>query len=71
MSDINAGTCYFYSDAMNQVGTYTVTITGTVNNYPSQSASSSFTVEITDPCLTTSINVPAAALSSMTTSVLV
>jgi hypothetical protein len=58
-----------YSANMLQIGTYTVTVTGTVDLYPTRSASTTFVITITDPCLATTIN--SAALSPMTTSVLV
>jgi hypothetical protein len=60
-----------YSNSMNDVGVYNVNIAGSVTAFPARYATTGFQIHITDPCLTTTINVPAAVLSSMTTSVLV
>jgi hypothetical protein len=56
---------------MNEIGSYTVTIAGAVSAYQTQRATTVLTIIITDPCLTTTINIPDTPLSNMTTSVLV
>ena len=60
-----------FSNSMNDVGVYNVNIAGLVTAFPVRYATTGFQIHITDPCLTTTINVPVAALSIMTTSVLV
>ena len=60
-----------YSSTYNQIGTYTVTLTGTVTEVPTKFASTSFTITVTDPCSTTTLIQPTTALTDMSTSVLV
>lgn len=51
---------------MNQIGNYSVTVTAKVTAYPTRYASQQFYINITDPCLTTTLIVPSTALSLMT-----
>jgi hypothetical protein len=44
-----------YSDVYNQVGTYTVTLTGAVTEFPTVLATTTFTITVVDPCLTTTL----------------
>ncbi len=55
--NLNAATRQFliYSDSFSQVGTYTVTLRAEVILYPSKFATTSFTVTVQDPCLTTTL----------------
>jgi hypothetical protein len=47
-----------YSDNINQIGTYTVTLVGFVTWYPDQNATTNFKLKITDPCTITKITGP-------------
>ena len=44
------------SQNSNQIGTYTVTIKAQITCYPSIFASTVFTIQVLDPCLTTTLN---------------
>ena len=44
------------SQNSNQIGIYTVTIKGEITCYPSIFASTVFTIQVLDPCLTTTLN---------------
>ena len=43
------------SQNYNQIGTYTVTLTGSITDFPSQFDQTTFTITVTDPCLTTTL----------------
>lgn len=60
-----------YSGDYSQIGTYTVTLTGSVTEFPTISASTTFSIVVTDPCPTTSLIQPSIPLEDMSTSVLV
>jgi hypothetical protein len=47
-----------------------VTLTGAVTEFPTVLATTTFTITVVDPCLTTTLIQPTPALSDMTTSVL-
>jgi hypothetical protein len=47
-----------------------VTLTGAVTEFPTVLATTTFTITVVDPCLTTTLIQPTTALSDMTTSVL-
>ena len=53
------------SQNYNQIGTYTVTLTGSITDFPSQSAQTTFTITVTDPCLTTTLIQPSTPLDAM------
>ena len=69
--DFNAGAKQFkiLSDVYNQIGTYTVTLKGEITSAPTNFATTTFTVTVLDPCLSTTIY-PIPTISDMTTSVL-
>ena len=58
-----------YSNVYNQIGTYTVTLTGTVTEVPTIFATTTFTITVNNPCPTTTLIQPTPALVDMTTSV--
>jgi len=60
-----------YSGAYNQIGTYTVILTGAVTEVPTKFATTSFNIIVADPCLTTTLIQPTPALADMSTSILV
>ena len=60
-----------YSGDLSQIGTYTVTLTGAVTSATTQSATTTFTITVVDPCLTTTLIQPTPGLNAMQTSVLV
>lgn len=47
---------FVYSGSLNQVGTYSVTLTSKLTSYPSQLASQTLTLTVVDPCLSTVLN---------------
>ncbi len=51
--DASTGKFKVSSQAYNQIGTFIVTLTGTVAAYPSIIATTTLTVTVTDPCLKT------------------
>jgi hypothetical protein len=56
---------YISSQNYNQIGTYTVTLTGSITDFPSQSAQTTFIITVTDPCLTTTLIQPSTPLDAM------
>ena len=56
---------------MNQIGTYTVTLTGQITDFPSLSMQTTFSINVIDPCSATNFIMPTTPLSTMETSVLV
>jgi hypothetical protein len=44
-----------YSGAYSQIGTYTVTLTGALIEFSSMQTSTTFTITVDDPCLTTAL----------------
>ena len=51
-----------YSGAYSQFGTYTVTLTGALTEVPTVQASTTFTIYLPDPCITTTLIQPTLAL---------
>ena len=47
-----------YSGNYNQIGTFTVTIRGEVTEAPTKFATTTFTITVVDPCLTTALDQP-------------
>ena len=59
------------SQNYNQIGTYTVTLKGTITDFPNKFAESTFIINVMDPCITTTLIQPLTALVYMETSVLI
>jgi len=57
---------FIESNNMNQIGNYSVTVTAKVTAFPTRYASKQFYINITDPCLETTLIVPSTPLLSMT-----
>ena len=54
------------SSNMAHIGSYTVTLSATLTNYPTTpAATKTFTVTLVDPCLTTTLSLGAQVLSNM------
>ena len=47
-----------YSDSYSQIKTYTVTLRGYITSATTQFAETTFTVTVSDPCLTTTLDIP-------------
>ena len=56
-----------YSNELLDAGVHTVTVTSTLNNYPSISCQSTFTVTMIDSCPTTSISAYPATIENLVT----
>lgn len=69
--DALSRTLTIQSSDLTEIGVYNVIITGFVSEYPSRNATTSFILNITDPCLKTQLNVPDNLPTNMTTSVLI
>ena len=68
---LNTGSSDFqvYSGNLNQVGTFTATLTGALTSYPTQSATRTFTITVTDPCIKTTLTASPSSLTAMSYSV--
>ena len=66
--DTPTKTFQVYSGAYNQIGTYTVTLVGALVEIPTITKSTTFSVIVTDPCLTATLQAP-PLLTDMSTSV--
>lgn len=53
--DVATSKFQIYSDSFNQIGTYTVTLTGTVTAEPTKFATTTFSIIIVNPCLTKTV----------------